>query len=122
MVAKKSAPSQYNPPPLRQSRRRSASPMTVDDQLLYIERWGVNQFDGCIECKEVGLGARCFVASKISPRCGHCLQTGKECHFPEYVELSDDEENDVIEVNKKTIVQEDEVIVRQKDETAVYTF
>src|SRR5271167_3623181 len=122
MVAKKSARSQYNPPPLRQSRRRSPSPMTIDDQLLYIERWGVNQFDGCIECKEVGLGTRCFVASKVSPHCGRCLQTGKECHFPEYVELSDDEKGAVVEVNKMTIVQEDEVVVRQNDEIEVYIF
>jgi hypothetical protein len=122
MVAKKSAPSQYNPPPLRQSRRRSASPMTIDDQLLYIERWGVNQIDGCIECKDEGLGTRCFVASKISPQCGRCLQTGKECHFPKYVELSDEEESDVVEVNKMTTVRENEVVVRQKDEIAVYIF
>lgn len=95
--------------------------MTLDDQLLYIERWGVNQFEGCKECKESGLGNRCFVALKVSERCGYCLRAGKECHFPETIEESDDEEDDVVEVGRTAIVQEDEVVIRKRDHARVST-
>src|SRR5580704_10034054 len=84
MIAKKSAPSRYNAPQKHTPRQpiRAESPMSLDEQLLYIERWGFNQFPGCKQCQESGLGTRCFVAQKISTSCGNCLHTGKQCHFP----------------------------------------
>lgn len=120
MVAKKSAPSQYNPPSLRHTSRRSASPMTPDDQLLYIERWGVNQLEGCRECKANGLDTRCFVASKVGPRCGNCLRAGKECHFPETIDSSDDDLSDDSQII--AIVQEDEVTIQKRGERRVLLF
>jgi hypothetical protein len=118
MVAKKSAPSQYNPY-LRHT-TRSASPMTLDDQLLYIQRWGVHQLECCRECRANGLGSRCFVASKVSPRCGNCLRAGKECHFPEIIDSSEDDSGD--DNQPVAIVQEDDVIIRKRGDPEVFTF
>jgi hypothetical protein len=78
-VAKKSAPSQYRPP-IRTERARSSSPLSLDDQLRYIEKWG-SKVESCKECKERGLGNRCFVAAKVGSKCGNCLRAGKKCHF-----------------------------------------
>src|SRR5208282_4448785 len=120
MVAKKSAPSRYNPPSLRHTSPRSASPMTLGDQLLYIQRWGVNQLEECRECRANGLGSLCFVASKVSPRCGNCLRAGKECHFPEIIDSSEDDRSD--DSAPMAIVQEDEVTIRKRADTQVLTF
>jgi hypothetical protein len=79
MVARKSAPSQYKPP-LRTPRARSSSPLSLADQLTYIEKWGV-KVPACQECTRTNLQNRCFVARKVSPECGNCLQAGKPCHF-----------------------------------------
>src|ERR1700737_5253383 len=116
MVAKKSAPSQYNPPPLlTASRDRSVSPMSLDDQLLYIEKWGVNQFKPCDECINSNLNKRCFVAPKVSRRCGNCLVSGKQCHFsrPGMVDSDEDEE-------LRAIVQEDDVVIGQRQVSRVH--
>ena|SRR5438046_2446886 len=112
MVAKKSAPSQYNPFSLRHTRPRSASPMTLDDQILYIERSGVNQLERCRECTQNGSSTHCLVASNVSPRCGNCLRAERECHFPETVDSSEDNSND--DDKLMPIVQEDEVIIRRR--------
>ena len=108
MVAKKSAPSQYNP--LRHTRPRSASPMTLDDQILFIERWGVNQLERCRECTQNGSSTHCLVASNVSPRCGNCLRAGRQCHFTETIDGDD---------NLMPIVQEDEVIIRRRGDSQV---
>jgi hypothetical protein len=103
MVAKKSAPSQYKPP-LRTARARSSSPLTLDDQLLYIEKWG-SKVESCKECKERGLGNRCFVARKVSSKCGNCLHAGNKCHF---LTTENDVQNNDVPVEtfqEETIVQ-----------------
>lgn len=119
MVAKKSAPSQYNPRSLRNTSPRSSSPMTLDDQLLYIRRWGINQPEGCRECRANGLGSRCFVAAKVSPRCGNCLRAAKDCHFPETLDSS---EEDTSSDNQPIPIVQDEVIIRKRGDREVPTF
>jgi len=101
-IAKKSAPSHYKGTPPR-SRPNDAppslsSPMSLDDQLKYIDKWGVNQFEACRECIQSGLGTRCFVAARVSPRCGNCLRVGKQCHFSQTIDDSVDEEEEEDEV------------------------
>ena len=82
MAAKKSAPSRRIPsPPLRPRPPNSLSTASLEDQLTSIEKWGVNQFEGCLQCKTSGQGNQCFVAEQISSRCGNCLRDGKTCQF-----------------------------------------
>lgn len=83
--------------------------MDIDDQLKYIDKWGVSQVDACRECAESGLGTRCFVAARVSPRCGNCLRVGKPCHFSQTIldsdddpEEQEDEEDEVIDVEIMT--------------------
>ena len=54
----------------------------------------------------------------MSPRCGNCLRTGKECHFP--AESEDGESSSDVEMLEnegyRNIVQDDNVrITRNKD-------
>jgi len=96
--------------------------MTLDDQLLYINKWGVNQAEGCQECQQAGLGARCFVAVKVSQHCGNCLKTKKRCSF--VVDEDDDAEEEMDEedrhVRKVSIVEEEPVVIRRSSVITVY--
>lgn len=103
MVARKSAASQYKPP-LRTPRTRSSSPLSLADQLTYIEKWGI-KVPACQECTETNLENRCFVAKKISPKCGNCLHAGKPCYFPTTAETA------TTEVTKEGKTIQDEIIV-----------
>jgi hypothetical protein len=105
-VAKKSAPSHYKPP-LRTPRARSSSPLSLDDQLLYIEKWG-SKVEPCKECKEAGLGNRCFVAKKVSSKCGNCIHAGKKCHF--FTTEKNDGQNDDVPREQGTF--QEEIIVQ----------
>ena len=117
-VAKKSAPSRLFRPPKEQiPARRSESPQkSLEEKLSYIDRFGVNQFKGCIQCQESGFGNRCFLAQKISPKCGNCLLTAKECHFDKEEEEEEDQEM-VVENGHKRIVQEDDVVITRTTKT-----
>lgn len=125
MVAKKSAPSHYTPYPPNRANilRRSSSPISLEDKLLYIERWGVNQYEACKECQDADMGVRCFVAAKVSPRCGNCLREGKQCHFLEIIDSSDDE-HESQSSNRNEIATEDEsqATMRHKDDLRVSSY
>jgi hypothetical protein len=84
--------------------------MSLDDQLIYIERWGVNQFEACRECKDSGLANRCFMAERISPRCGNCLRVGKACHFAQTIDSEDDEATDNDESDNVQIIVIDDPV------------
>jgi hypothetical protein len=86
--------------------------MSLDEKLLYIEKWGVNQFESCDECQKSNLATRCFVAARIGPECGNCLHAGKQCHFPTADMLDSSEEENTRE--SVIIVQEDDVVIRRK--------
>jgi len=112
MIAKKSAPSRYNPSPVH----RSSSPISIEDQLVYIEKYGVAQRDGCKECRNERRENKCLVAAKISPRCGNCLRAGKECHFTLALDSEEDEGSTRGSV---TIIQEDDVVIRKRPKLKV---
>jgi hypothetical protein len=93
-IAKKTAPSHYSPP----RPPRADSPMSLDDQLLFIERWGVDQKEACTQCRAGRRGTRCVLAEKISPKCRNCLRAGKECRFESADADTEEEESELEEV------------------------
>jgi len=122
-IAKKSAPSHYTPTPPRSEQNRSSSPMSLDDQIKYIDKWGVNQLEACRECGESGLGTRCFVAERVSPRCGNCLRVGKQCHFSQTIDSDDDEDEDenvdLVIISPGAVGKNDHVTKRRKGDNNV---
>jgi hypothetical protein len=93
--------------------------MSLDDQVKYIDKWGVNQLEACRECSNSGLGTRCFVAQRVSHRCGNCLRVGKQCHFPQIIESDDDPDEeddnvDMVTISPEAIGKDDHVAPRQK--------
>ena len=97
--------------------------MSLDDQVKYIDKWGVNQFESCRECAESGLGTRCFVAERVSPRCGNCLRVGKQCHFSQTIDSDDDEDEDenvdMVMISPGAVAKDGHVAKRRKGDNNV---
>src|SRR5271170_7179173 len=124
-IAKKSAPSHYAPTPPRTGQNRSTSPMSIVDQVKYIAKWGVKQVEACRECSESGRGTRCFVAERVSPRCGNCLQVGKQCHFSQTIDSdhdSEDEDDDnvnLVRISPEAVEKDDHFATQRKGNNKV---